>query len=1058
MKDPSDEEEAREELRRRILGFGDQSIRKNYYPELQRFRALLDDVPDAILLVERSSGRIADVNESAGRLLGYSAAEMVGRSLEEVLTPGGESTLLLSLGELPPGEAIHALQRRDGSRFPAELTVREVTFGRSPYLVLLARDVTERLEAERALRRSEARFRELAEALPQLVWIADPEGRFEYVNGRWREYLELSYDDADRWTELLHPDDRKPHSELWDRCLRTGEPCETQYRLKSADGSSYRWFLTRALPVRDEEGRIVRWFGTSTDIQGQKEVQEALQTSETRLRSLLRRAREVLAKKELGATSQALVEAACSLTGARLGILGHSLKDFYFRVGSVCRAEETAPCPPGEVFAMSRGGVHTELLGRAGTLRLTQAELEAHPQWWGLPEGHGPLRGLLGASITGGDGKPCGVLLLTDKRRGEFTEEDEALLAHLASIGSLGLQHLELVAAAEQANQAKSDFLAKMSHEIRTPMNGIIGMTDLALMEDPSPKTREYLLLAKQSAKALLDIINDILDLAKIEACRVELQPEPLRLRELVEGVAAALGVSAAQKGLSLRHGVDPRVPDELIGDGGRLRQILINLMGNAVKFTERGSVELEVSSAARLEAPELRRPSDVRGSCGPQEANGSVAGRTVKLLFTVRDTGIGIPADELTPIFEPFHQAGNLVEARYGGTGLGLAIAKQLVGLLGGEIWTESELGRGSTFRFTATFELRAEAERRPAPGRAAEPGQGVEEPVRKLRVLLAEDNPVNRLLAEELVRRLGHDVTGVPDGEEALKVLEKEGFDLVLMDVEMPKINGVRATREIREGRIPGCSRSLPVVALTAHAIAGDRERFLEAGMDDYLAKPFDFDQLDRVLRRVVARAAGRRATAAADELADSRIFIHFVGPDDKVRFVNEEWLAFAAENSAPDLTWSRVVGRPLWDFIHGEELRELHRVLLHAVRKSREHCRIPFRCDSPDTRRWMEMEIVPSHGESVEYRFRVLRQKRRAAVGAFGRLGVSSDEESLAACSVCRRVHGAEGWVEAEDAGEKLALLGEPPSSFRETVCPECRLRLREAAEQLGSWRAP
>jgi two-component system CheB/CheR fusion protein len=274
---------------------------------------------------------------------------------------------------------------------------------------------------------------------------------------------------------------------------------------------------------------------------------------------------------------------------------------------------------------------------------------------------------------------------------------------------------------------------------------------------------------------------------------------------------------------------VDPNVPLHLIGDEGRLRQVLVNLGGNAVKFTERGEIELTV------------RPG----------GSPSTPGR-VRLIFSVRDTGIGIPAEHMGSIFESFSQVKRSSHVAQEGTGLGLSIAKQLVGLMGGEIWAESQRWSGSVFSFTAEFEPAGEVERK---DEAASPG-APPAIASRLRILVAEDSTVNQLLARELLERQGHTVVVAGNGREALEALAREPFDLVFMDVQMPEMDGMETARAIREGTVPGVPRDIPIVALTAHVLKGDRERFLAAGMDDYIAKPFDLDEFEEGLTRVAAR----------------------------------------------------------------------------------------------------------------------------------------------------------------------------------------------------------
>jgi len=382
---------------------------------------------------------------------------------------------------------------------------------------------------------------------------------------------------------------------------------------------------------------------------------------------------------------------------------------------------------------------------------------------------------------------------------------------------------------AEAANRAKSVFLANMSHEIRTPMNGIIGMLDLALATELTPKQREHLRMAKDSAESLLVLLRDILDFSKIEADRLDLESIPFPLRESIGEVMKIVALAGGRKELTVSWEAADEVPDTLVGDPGRLRQVLINLLGNAVKFTERGEVVLRV-------VPE------------------SVDGGEAFLRFSVRDTGVGIPAEQLASVFSPFTQVDGSLTRPQGGTGLGLAICQRLVELMGGRIWAESELGSGSTFHFSARFGRVAVREPRPAPAPRV---PGLRETGRNLRILLAEDHPVNQALLSALLRKQGHEVTVVSTGVQALDALAEERPDLVLMDVQMPRMDGIEATARIRKmEKDPG---RLPIIAITAHAMKGDRERFLAAGMDGYVEKPIHAEALFRTIDEVFARLVG-------------------------------------------------------------------------------------------------------------------------------------------------------------------------------------------------------
>jgi signal transduction histidine kinase/DNA-binding response OmpR family regulator len=397
-------------------------------------------------------------------------------------------------------------------------------------------------------------------------------------------------------------------------------------------------------------------------------------------------------------------------------------------------------------------------------------------------------------------------------------------------------------AATKAAEAAKSVFLTNMSHELRTPMIGILGMTELTLATSLSRKQREYLEMVRHSAASLLEIINDILDSARITAGRLELAATAFALRETVDSAVTVFAPLAEQKGLTLSARIDPAAPLVVVGDPIRLRQILINLVGNAVKFTDKGSVEVEVTPT-KAPDPAMDGPS---------------------LRFTVRDTGIGIPAGKLDAIFESFTQADPSPTRKYRGAGLGLSIFKELVTMMGGEIGVESEEGKGSLFSFTVRLG--------PAGGKALAAAAdmdldaALEHSLPPLTILLAEDNPVNQMFIRELLEQSGHTVIAAHTGLRAVKVLEKSRVDAVLMDIQMPEMDGMEATRIIRgatDGRI---DPDVPIIALTAHAHKGDRETFLQAGMDDYLQKPVGLPEISASLARVLTRK-GRMTSPAAE-----------------------------------------------------------------------------------------------------------------------------------------------------------------------------------------------
>ncbi|MEC4891378.1 MAG: PAS domain S-box protein, partial [Nitrospira sp.] len=686
-------------------------------------------------------------------------------------------------------------------------------------LELRLRDREQR-ETHTALRASEAQYKQLVETANDILYSTDATGHFTFISSSVERFMGYPKQDllGQRFTVLIRDDHRKRVERFYNRQFFRKIPnTYLEFPVLRRDGEE-RW-VGQQVNLLQSGGQAAGFHAIVRDITDRKRAEEALQISTTFQRAILNNAGHAI----ISTTPTGLI---LVFNPAAEALLGYSAEEM------VGKQTPAVFHDPEEIRARAR--LFSEELGVALTpgfdvfVEKSRHNLPNEHEWTYVKKDGTRVAVLLNiTALRNTDGHITGFLGIasdiTDRKR----IEQELLIAKNA---------------AESANLAKSQFMAHMSHEIRTPMNGVIGMTELMLTTPLTDRQRHLADTVHQSATALLDIINDILDWSKIEAGKLQLSQIDFDLSGLCEDVAAFFEEAARRKGLTFIWHAAASVPAHMHGDPVRLRQILVNLLSNAVKFTEHGTIELRM---------------DLVETCHDNTL----------LRFSVKDSGIGIPQEAQQQIFKAFQQADSSTTRKYGGTGLGLAIVNQLVELMDGVIGVESAPGEGALFWFVVRLAHSTGApqtfDARPAP---AIPRSDKAARTARLsaKVLLAEDNAVNREVALGMLENLGCHVHAVETGRLALEALRREPFDLVLMDCQMPDMDGFEATREIRH-REERLGTRIPIVALTAHALQGDRELCLVLGMDDYLSKPFTIDQLRNLLQRWLPSSASTQDHAA-------------------------------------------------------------------------------------------------------------------------------------------------------------------------------------------------
>jgi two-component system, sensor histidine kinase and response regulator len=756
----------------------------------ERLAAVVDSSDDAIIS-KTLDGTISAWNRGAEKIFGYSAAEIVGKPMLVLLPPDRiyeESDILARIRSGERVEHFETLRvRKDGTTIDVSVTISPIRDGNGMIVGAskIARDITEQKRTEEALAESERFARSTLDALSAHIAILDHGGFILAANAAWREFglSNSAKSEAGVGANYLAVCDAASGCNCEEVAAvaagiravirKTQEDFTLEYPCHSP--VERRWYRVRVTRFAgDEPVRVVVSHENITQAKlADEERQMFVSTVENSI--------DFIGMATLSGDVIYTNPAAREMVGLIPGVHQTATKitDYYTEAGKRVLNEMVLP-----------------------TVKATG--------WWG---GEIEFRNFRTGQAIAADSS---VFIVRHPRSGNPL----CMATVTRDITERKRVEVELRLAkerAEAANQAKSEFLANMSHEIRTPLNGVIGMTDLALDTELTAEQRDFLETVKLSADSLLVVINDILDYSKIEAGKIELETIDFNPRHCVEEALKTFASLAHERKLQLLCDIAPDVPEQVAGDPGRLRQVLLNLVSNAIKFTSHGEVALRVSI---------------------DDGDGD----TIVLEFTVSDTGIGIPTEKRVSIFSPFTQADSSTTRKYGGTGLGLTISARLVAMMGGRIWLESEVGQGSRFHFTVRLKVSGErAESRLMIPLVEQPAQP-----KGLNILLAEDNRINQLVATRSLEKMGHSVVVVGNGKQALSLLTTQPFDLIFMDIQMPEMDGLTTTLRIRDGEAITHTH-IPVIAMTAHAMKGDRQRCLAAGMDGYISKPISASELE-------------------------------------------------------------------------------------------------------------------------------------------------------------------------------------------------------------------
>lgn len=644
------------------------------------------------------------------------------------------------------------------------------------------------------LKVSEENFRDLADSMPQIVWISNKNGETEFLNKQWFDFSGFNPAQSDQLqiSQIMHPEDREKIAQSWQESFAQKQPLDTQLRLWDYKNKYYCWFLSRSVPVFNKDGILQKWVGTSTNIHSQKLLEIELQ----KLSALVETSPDFILLFNNDGQILYSNPSAVMMLGDLLN-KGVPIQEIF--MDPKVFQDEISPMlkDPGswekEILLQNSDEAY-EIHTYSHAFRIKSGETIA-PQ----------VNALVSRDISD--------LKSAEFERSDFRAREQA---------------------AVESSRMKSEFLAKMSHEIRTPISGIIGLTGILKKSNLNPEQKDMLKNIEQSGNTLLGLVNDILDLSKVEAGKLDFEKVDFDLIELLENLRRSFVMDASAKKMDLVLDLDNSIPRLVSGDPLRIKQVFINLISNAVKFSQKGEIRIT------------------------GYANSSVD-KKHQLHFSVKDEGIGISREAQERLFTPFTQADSSTSRRYGGTGLGLSISRHLVEQMNGQIGLRSDLGKGSVFWF------KIEVDQSSGFNEKIKMGQNLS--LNGIRILAAEDNLINQKILDHHLAELKAQREFVVNGEEVLEELKKNPYDLILMDCQMPTLDGYEASRMIRRGVVSGTEK-IPIIAITANAIKGDREKCLQAGMNDFLPKPFTVEDLYKIIITWVPEVESRVSSTEANE----------------------------------------------------------------------------------------------------------------------------------------------------------------------------------------------